>query len=112
MITILNAVLEGGNYAGAAWAVLFAGTWALFVVPIYCVKYSKVIYNEKFKYLFVVYNCIILSVLHLMFFNFDSDTYIIGVIFFFGVLFWTLLPLIIRLISAKQQVNGNANENF
>ncbi len=111
LLTILNTVLEKGNYAGAALAVLFAGSWALFVVPVYCVKFGKVICKERFKYLFVTYNCLVLSFLHLMFFNFDSDTYFICVIFLLWTLFWTSSPLISQLISSKQQVNDNVSEN-
>ena len=48
---VLNAVLERGNYAGSAMIVLFIALWALIVAPIYCFKYSKIIYEEKTKLL-------------------------------------------------------------
>ena len=109
LLVILSSVLGNGNYAGAAWAVVFVGIWALLIVPCYCNKYCKVIYEEKLKYLFAVYNCLVLCFFHLMFFNFDNNTYIFGVIFSIWVLYWTVSPLIFRLISNRLRNKDNVN---
>jgi len=105
---LLDCVVENGSYAGAALAILFAGAWAVIVVPIYCVKYSKVVYKETYKYIFAVYSGLALSFSHLMFFDFDSG--VIGGMFFLWVLLLTLLFLALRLYSEKQADNGGEDK--
>lgn len=99
---VLSFTLDNGGYAGAAIAILVVALWAWFVVPFYCVKYSKVIQNEKFKFLFATYNSLVLLIIHVIPFNFDSDTYIFAAIFFIWAEIWSVVSLVMRILHKKQ----------
>ena len=94
----VESVLDNGSYAGIAWIVLFLGFWVFVAVPVYCAKYSKVIHEEKYKYLFAVYNSLVLPLLHFRLHR-------IGIIIFFWALGLTVLFLALRTRSEKQAVN-------
>ena len=91
-----------GSYAPAAWAVLFTLAWLILALPIYCIRYSKIIVDEKLKFLFSTYNSLLIIVLHILPFNLQGETTII-VLFILWVLFWNIVPLICRLISRKHE---------
>ena len=91
-----------GSYAPAAWAVLFTFAWLILALPIYCIRYSKIIVDEKLKFLFSTYNSLLIIVLHILPFNLQGETTII-VLFILWVLFWNIVPLICRLISRKHE---------
>ena len=95
LLVVLECVLDNGSYAGIAWVVLFFGIWAFVAVPVYCAKYSKVIHKEKYKYLFAVYNSLVLPLLHFRLHK-------IGILFFFWTLGLTVLFLVLRTRSEKQ----------
>ena len=99
---VLNAVLERGNYAGSAMIVLFIALWALIVAPIYCVKYCKIIYEEKTKLLFAFYNCLVLTFSHTFLFIFNEGAFIYCIIFAAWVACWTVLPLLLRRYSDRK----------
>ena len=98
LIVTVECVLDNGSYAGVAWIALFFGFWAFVAVPVYCAKYSKVIHEEKYKYLFAVYNSLVLPLLHFRLHR-------IGIIIFFWALGLTVLFLALRTRSEKQAVN-------
>lgn len=102
-VLVLGTVLSAGNYAGAAIAIMIIIGWALFAVPFYCVRYSKIIIDEKLKFLFAAYNCLAIIAVPLAILNFDDDTYPYYYIFILWVAFWNVLPLILRLISRKNR---------
>ena len=58
---VLEIVLPSGDYAGLAYAFIALIIWILVVMPIYCFKYSKLIYEEKRKFLFIIYNSLVIS---------------------------------------------------
>ncbi len=91
-----------GSYAPAAWAVLFTLAWLIFALPIYCISYSKIIVDEKLKFLFSIYNSLLIIVLHILPFNLQGETTIIA-LFILWVMFWNIVPLICRLISRKHE---------
>ena len=91
-----------GSYAPAAWVVLFTLAWLILALPIYCIRYSKTIVDEKLKFLFSTYNSLLIIVLHILPFNLQGETTII-VLFILWVLFWNIVPLICRLISRKHE---------
>ena len=99
---MLSVLFERGNLAPLGWAGIFLGAWAFLAVPIFCVIYSKRIYKEKRKYLFAVYHSAVVSLSHLMLFDFDRQSYIYGVAFVFWVACWTVLSVLWRAYYEKQ----------
>ncbi len=89
-----------GSYAPAAWAVLFTLVWLIIALPIYCIRYSKIIIDEKLKLVFLAYNSLLIIAAHILPFNLQGETTII-ILFILWVLFWNFVPLICRLISRK-----------
>lgn len=100
-----------GSYAPAALLVLFTLAWVMIILPIYCTIYSKIILNEKFKYLFAAYNCLILCVAHILPFNLHNEQYI-AVAFLVWVIIWNTVPLLLRLISFKNKGKPSHSANL
>ena len=105
---MLGKLLPYGSYAGIVYAGIFLILWITVVVPIYCIKYYKCIREEKLKFLFAVYNPLIIAICY----SFGSALSSFGTIlksaifiFVWGAV-WTILPLVIRIDSTKKQ-----NEN-
>ena len=106
LIFMLENVLPfpDGSYAPIAWLFLFLLALLLIAIPFYCVKYSKVISNEKSKFLFAFYNGLVLTLTYILPYCLEDETYIYGVILFVWVEIWTILPLVLRLIFAKNKM--------
>ena len=98
-----------GSYAPAAWAVLFVFAWLLIALPIYCIRYSKIILDEKMKFLFCAYNSLLIIVPHILPFNFQGEKEIISY-FILWVLFWNVVPLVWRLLSRKYEEKDTEKE--
>lgn len=98
-----------GSYAPAAWLVLFTLAWLILSLPIYCVIYSKIIIDEKLKFLFSAYNSLLIVVSHILPFNLQGETTIITC-FVLWVLFWNIAPLLLRLISRKYEEKDTETE--
>ncbi|MBQ7106990.1 MAG: hypothetical protein IJN93_05700 [Clostridia bacterium] len=103
-VLLLTTVISfpNGSYAPAALAVLFTFAWLIIALPIYCIRYSKIIVDEKLKFLFPVYNSLLIILSHMLPFNLQGETRIITH-FVLWVLFWNMVPLICRLISRKYE---------
>ena len=99
-----------GSYAPAAWAAMFVLAWLILALPIYCIRYSKIILDEKMKFLFCAYNSLLIILPHMFPFNWQAETRIITY-FVLWVLFWNIVPLIWRLISRKYEDKDSENEN-
>ena len=93
----------------SACAMLFLMAWIFVILPFYCVKYSKIIIGEKLKFLFSIYNCIVLGAIPMLPFSLQNDGKVV-VVFFIWVAIWTFVPLVIRLNSTKKQGDNNSNE--
>ncbi len=91
-----------GSYAPAAWAALFTFAWLTIPLPIYCIRYSKIIVDEKLKFVFSAYNSLLIIVAHMLPFSLQGETTVIT-LFILWVLFWDIVPLIWRLISRKNE---------
>ncbi len=99
-----------GSYAPIAWLFLFLSALILIAIPFYCVKYSKVIINEKSKFLFAFFNGLVLTLTYIIPYCLEDETYIYGAILFVWVEIWTVLPLVLRSIFAKKQDDNKSNE--
>ncbi len=108
LVHILIDVINLG-FKAVAWVVLFCIGWILFVLPFYCIKYSKVIQCEKVKFLFIAFNSFVITLPYMLPFIEESETYIYGFILFSWVTIWTVIPLMLRLISAKKQCDNGSN---
>ena len=93
----------------SACAMLFLMAWIFVVLPFYCVKYSKIIIGEKLKFLFSIYNCIVLGAIPILPFSLQNDGKVV-VVFFIWVAIWTFVPLVIRLNFTKKHDDNNSNE--
>ena len=117
LLIVLEIVLPSGDYAGLAYAFIALLIWIFIVMPFYCFKYSKLIYEEKWKFLFIIYNPLIISLCHTGPFLIsaipgnDADIIIKITLALFGwVAIWSFVPLVIRLDSTKKQDDNNSNE--
>ena len=110
MALIINATTSSEGYGGLALAILILFAWLIVVLPIYCIRYSKIIMDEKLRFLFPFYNSFVLSFFYLLPFNFEDETYIYCFILFVSVALWTFIPLLVRLNSTKKQDENNLNE--
>lgn len=79
------------------------------MIPIYCIIYSKIIINEKFKFIFSAYNSLLIIVAHFFPFNLQGETTIV-ILFILMVLFWNIVPLCIKFDSTKKQDENNSSE--
>lgn len=114
---VLEIVLPSGDYAGLAYAFIALILWILVATPIFCFKYSKLIYEEKWKFLFIIYNSLVISLCHTGPFLIsaipgnDADIIIKITLALFGwIAIWSFVPLVIRLDSTKKQDDNNSNE--
>ncbi len=97
---IIVEVTDPDGYGGLAIAMLFIVLWAFIVLPFYCIRYSKLIIDERFKMLFAVYNGAVLSPIHLIPFDLKGEEQIIAAFCLWATL-WSFLPLCLRSISRK-----------
>ena len=49
-----------GSYAPVALLVLFTFAWLIVALPIYCIRYSKIVIDEKLKFVFSAYSSLLL----------------------------------------------------
>ena len=98
-----------GSYAPAACAVLYTFAWLIIALPIYCIRYSKIIIDEKLKFIFSAYNSLLIIVSHVLPFNLQGEITIITC-FVLWVLFWNMLQLVFRLISRKYEEKHTESE--
>ncbi len=110
-VILLTTVISfpHGSYAPAAWAVLFVLAWLIVALPIYCIRYSKIIIDEKLKFLFPIYNSLLIIVSHILPFNLQNEKEIITY-FILWVLFWNIVSLVCRLLSRKYEEKDAENE--
>ena len=85
---------------------VFFFVWVIVALPIYCIRYSKIIINEKLKFALSIYNSLLIMMTHILPLNLGET---IGFkLFILWVLLWSLTPLILQLNKSKNQ---NDNEN-
>lgn len=102
---VFNAVLPPDDYAGLAYVFFAFIIWIFLLVPLYCVKYSKLIKNEKHRFLFAFYNPIVLSLIHGLPFWTLEDARLYVVAFLIWSTIWTVVPLIMRIPSLAPYEN-------
>ena len=100
LVFTINTFFASYGYGGLGLGVSILFVWLILGLPIYCIKYSKIIVDEKLKFLFCTYNSLMIIVFHILPFNLQGETTII-VLFIIWVLFWNIVPLIYRLNATK-----------
>ena len=105
------------NYGGLGLALLFIILWILVATPIFCFKYSKHIYEEKRKFLFIIYNSLVISLCHTGPFLIsaipgnDADIIIKITLALFGwIAFCTYDSFLIRINTIKEPDENNSGE--
>ncbi len=109
LVAIINASSIGEGYGGLGMGMLILFVWLIVALPIYCIKYSKIIIDEKFKFLFSAYNSLLIIFFHILPFNLQGQATIVS-LFTLWVLFWNTVPLICRLVFRKRQQKAIANQ--
>ncbi len=114
---VLNIVLPSGDYAGLAYAFIALIIWILVATPIFCFKYSKLIYEEKWKFLFIIYNSLVISLCHTGPFLISAipgnDAYIIikiTIALFGWIAMCTYVSYLIRINTTKKLNENNSSE--
>ena len=114
---MLEIVLPSGDYAGLAYAFIALLIWIFIVMPIYCFKYSKLICEEKRKFLFIIYNPLIISLCHTGPFLIsaipgnDADIIIKITLGLFGWLaLCTYVSYLVRINTTKEPDENDSNE--
>ncbi|MBQ4132105.1 MAG: hypothetical protein IJD71_07175 [Clostridia bacterium] len=114
--TIINT-LDFEGYGGLGLFMLIIILWILVATPIFCFKYSKLIYEEKWKFLFIIYNSLVISLCHTGPFLIsaipgnDADIIIKITLAIFGwVALCTYVSFLIRLNTTDGQDDNGSNE--
>ena len=114
---VLEIVLPSGDYAGLAYAFIALIIWISVITPIYCIKYGRIIQNEKLKFLFAVYNPLVIALCHTGPFlisaipNGDADIIIkITLALFAWIALCTYVSFLIRLNTTDGQNDNNSCE--
>ena len=110
LVFTINAVFSKNGYGGLGLGVSILFAWLIFGLPIYCIKYIRIIFDEKLKFLFCAYNSLMITVFHILPFNLQGEAIII-LLFILWVLLWNILPLIYRLNATKYEEKDIENEN-
>ena len=105
------------GYGGLGVALLIIALWVLLMVPIYCFMYSKLIYELKWKFLFIIYNSLVVSLCYTGPFlmaatpNGDADVVLkIALALFSWVAICTYVSYLIRINTAKEPDENNSSE--
>ena len=105
------------GYGGLGLALLFIILWILVATPIFCFKYSKLIYEEKWKFLFIMYNSLVISLCLTGPFlisaipNGDADIIIkITLALFVWIAICTYVSFLIRSNTTDKQNDNDSNE--
>ncbi len=82
----------------------FAGV-LLVAIPFYCYRYTKIVRAEKHKFIFAIYNSVVITLIYILPFVFEKDPWAVGAIVFVWLCSWSIVPLFIR-----QKVNDSVND--
>ena len=107
---LINAFVTGEGYGGLGLFFIFLLAWCYLLVPLYCVRYTKLIEDEKLKYLFAAYNFVVLSVIHTAGFIFNEDAFIFALAFIAWVAIWSFVPLALRVAAQKKKESEEPKE--
>lgn len=115
--TVLEIVFPSGDFGGLAYAFIALHIWILVIMPIFCLKYCKLIHQEKHKFLFAFYGPLVIALCHTgPFFrpavtSSDVDIIIwIAVALFIWMACWTFIRLHIYVEAAKEDAEETANK--
>ena len=113
---VLEMVLPSGDYAGLAYAFIALIIWILAVIPFYCFKYSKLICQEKWKFLFIIYNSLVIALCYTGPFMSGAGPSSLNVIIkialalFVWAAICTYVSYLIRINTTKEPDENNSNE--
>ncbi len=114
--TIINT-LDFEGYGGLGLFMLIIILWVLVTIPIYCFMYSKLILEEKYKFLFGFYNSLVIALCYTgPFFisaipNGDVDIIIKIALAIFGwIAICTYVSYLIRINTIKEPNENNYSE--
>jgi hypothetical protein len=110
LVFIINSTSSGTGYGGLVLGMLILFSWLILGLPICCIRYCKIIADEKSKFGFCIYNYLMIIIFHLLPFNLRGQLEIIA-FFVIWVLFWNIVPMNFRSEPIKKEEKDTENEN-
>ncbi|MBQ8858845.1 MAG: hypothetical protein IJ012_03540 [Clostridia bacterium] len=106
---LLKILTDSGAIVGFSIGVIIAFWFIvflfLFVVPCYCFVYGKkILLNEKRKYLFTLYNSLILAVFCFLVLHIEGETYTYSILLYLWAEIWSVLPLLLH--KKKEKISA------
>ncbi len=113
LVIIINSMDFGEGYGGLGLFLLLILLWILIVIPFYGFKYSKLICEEKRKFLFIIYNSLVVSLCYTGPFMSEGSLNIIvkiAIALFGWVAVCTYVSYLIRINTTKEPSQNDSNE--
>ena len=106
-INIIDTIrsFEGYGALGVFLAALLA--YVLLGLPLYCVRYSRIIIDEKLNLLFAGYNFVVLETACLITVNGLEEAKLPLSLW---ILFWSVVPFLLRMASKKRKADPTKSE--
>ncbi len=105
LASIVISLYFSGDLSGLGIIFIAVLLLLLIILPIYCVKYSKIIQDEKFRVLFAFYNAFVIIGSYMLPLIEWTETYGYGIVFFIWTLFWSILLLKPRIKPCEEENN-------
>ena len=93
-----------GERRADGWAEIFGLLWNVFITPVFCIIYGKIISKEKRKYLYVIYNSIVLLPFWAILFEWHNGGFVLLII-------WTTVCTFCASGPFKKRKEDNTEEN-
>ncbi len=106
-LNIIDMIRPFEGYGALGIGILALLAYVLLGVPLYCVRYSRIIIDEKFNLLFAGYNFIILETACLLTVNGLEQAKLPLSLW---ILFWSVVPFLLRIISKKRKADPTKSE--
>lgn len=107
---ILSTIFNGDFAALGAFLIILI-IYGLAVIPYYCIRYSKIIQEERFKVLFAIYNALVIVGCYMLPLIKFEETYGYGIVIFVWALFWSISFLNLRSNSYENEENLSQKVN-
>ena len=92
-LVISNLFFDNGDWSALGFFFTTVILLLAVIVPIYCVKYSKLIQGERFNILFAVYNTVVILSPYMLPLIKTKAAHGYIIVFFIWILFWSMLLL-------------------
>lgn len=109
-VGIIDTIRSFEGYGALAVVLLAVFAYVLLGLPLYCVRYSKIIIDEKLNFLFMGYNLVALETACFLtvrsFRSFEKARIAVSL----WILFWSVIPFLLRLLSKKRNADPTKSD--